>query len=136
MAHKLTEIEGIGAVHAGKLHDGCGLKTVEELLEMGAGKAGREKIAEQSGISEKLILRWVNMADLFRINGVAEEYSDLLEASGVDTVKELRNRVPANLHAKMEEVNAEKKLVRRLPRIDEVESWVAQAKEMEPKVTH
>jgi predicted flap endonuclease-1-like 5' DNA nuclease len=112
------------------------MMTVEELLEAGASKKGREMLAEETGISESLILRWVNMADLFRINGVAEDFSDLLEASGVDTVKELRNRVPENLHAKLVEVNEAQNIAGRTPRLDEVESWIEQAKEMEPKVTH
>ncbi|MFN4079579.1 MAG: DUF4332 domain-containing protein [Saprospiraceae bacterium] len=136
MSYKLIEIEGIGPTYSATLEEKLGITKVDELLEMGASKKGREEIAEKTGISEKLVLRWVNMADLFRIKGVGEEYSDLLEASGVDTVKELRNRVPANLHAKMLEVNEEKKLVRRTPNLSDVESWVAQAKEMEPKVTH
>lgn len=136
MSNKLTEIEGIGPVHAATLQEKLGITKVAELLELGASKKGRDEIAEKTGIAEKLILRWVNMADLFRIKGVGEEYSDLLEAAGVDTVKELRNRVPANLHAKMLEVNEEKNLVHRTPNLSEVESWVAQAKEMEPIVTH
>lgn len=136
MAYKLIEIKGIGTEYSGRLSDLRGMMTVEELLEAGASKKGREELAAQTGISESLILRWVNMADLFRINGVAEDFSDLLEAAGVDTVKELRNRVPENLHAKLVEVNEEKGIAGRTPRLDEVESWIAQAKEMEPKVTH
>jgi len=136
MAYKLIEIKGIGTEYSGKLSDVRGMMTVEELLETGASKKGREMLAEETGISESLILRWVNMADLFRINGVAEDFSDLLEASGVDTVKELRNRVPENLHAKLVEVNEAQNIAGRTPRLDEVESWIEQAKEMEPKVTH
>ncbi|MFZ4633834.1 MAG: DUF4332 domain-containing protein [Saprospiraceae bacterium] len=136
MAYKLIEIKGIGTEYSGKLSDVRGMMTVEELLEAGASKKGRETLAEETGISESLILRWVNMADLFRINGVAEDFSDLLEASGVDTVKELRNRVPENLHAKLVEVNEAQNIAGRTPRLDEVESWIEQAKEMEPKVTH
>jgi predicted flap endonuclease-1-like 5' DNA nuclease len=136
MAYKLIEIKGIGTEYSGKLSDVRGMMTVEELLETGASKKGRETLAEETGISESLILRWVNMADLFRIKGVAEDFSDLLEASGVDTVKELRNRVPENLHAKLAEVNEAQNIAGRTPRLDEVESWIEQAKEMEPKVTH
>jgi predicted flap endonuclease-1-like 5' DNA nuclease len=136
MAYKLIEIKGIGTEYSGKLSDVRGMMTVEELLEAGASKKGRETLAEETGISESLILRWVNMADLFRIKGVAEDFSDLLEASGVDTVKELRNRVPENLHAKLAEVNEAQNIAGRTPRLDEVESWIEQAKEMEPKVTH
>jgi predicted flap endonuclease-1-like 5' DNA nuclease len=136
MAYKLMEIKGIGEVHSGTMLEQLNISTVEELLELGASKKGRSELAEKTGISESHILRWVNMADLFRIKGVAEDFSDLLEKAGVDTVKELRNRVPANLHAKLVEVNEETGRAGRTPRLDEVESWIEQAKEMEPKVTH
>jgi hypothetical protein len=106
------------------------------LLEAGADKKSRKALATATEIDEKLILKWVNMADLFRINGVAGQYAELLEASGVDTVKELRNRVPANLHAKMAEVNAEKNLVNSLPGESQVEGWVEEAKTLEPKVSY
>lgn len=129
------EIEGIGPVYAEKLA-AADVRTTDSLLKNGGSKAGRTKIADATGISETLILRWVNMADLFRIKGVGEEYSDLLEAAGVDTVKELATRRPDNLHAKMEEVNAESKLVRQLPLLAKVEAWVAEAKTLEPMVTH
>jgi predicted flap endonuclease-1-like 5' DNA nuclease len=135
MATKIIDIEGIGKVYAEKLEN-VNIHSVEKLLEHGSTKAGRKKIATDTGISEDHILRWVNMADLFRIKGVGEEYSDLLEASGVDTVKELRNRVPANLHQKMVEVNEAKKLVRALPALSQVESWVEHAKTLEPMVTY
>lgn len=128
-------IEGIGPVYAEKLAQ-AGIKTTEGLLKAGGTKAGRKKIAEATGIDDSKILRWVNMADLFRIKGVAEEYSDLLEAAGVDTVKELATRKHENLHAKMVEVNAAKKLVRQLPTVKKVASWVSQAKELDPAVTH
>ena len=128
-------IEGIGPVMAEKLSV-AGIKTIAALLKAGCAKTGRKKLAEATGIDEGKILRWVNMADLFRIKGIAEEYSDLLEAAGIDTVKELATRKPDNLHAKIVEVNAEKKLVRQLPTAKKVASWVAQAKELEPVVTH
>ncbi len=136
MAYKLIEIEGIGAAHAATLQSKLDIKTVEELLALGKSKKGREDVAANTGIDEDKILHWVNMADLFRIKGVAEEFSHLLEACGVDTVKELRNRVPANLHAKMSEVNDAEKHARRAPNLAELESWIAQAKELEPMVTH
>jgi len=135
MSTKIIDIEGIGKVYAEKLQ-AIGIHSVEKLLELGCTKAGRNKIAEESGISDAHILRWVNMADLFRIKGVGEEYSDLLEAAGVDTVKELRHRVPANLHQKMMEVNEAKKLVRALPALSQVEHWVEHAKTLEPMVTY
>lgn len=131
----IINIEGIGPVYTEKLA-AAGIKTTEKLLKEGASKKGRKAIADASGIDEKKILRWVNMADLFRIKGVGEEYSDLLEAAGVDTVKELRNRNAANLHAKMVEVNEAKKLVRQVPAASQVENWVEQAKGMEPMVTY
>lgn len=131
----IIDIEGIGPVYAEKL-SAAGIKTTEKLLKEGASRSGRKNIASETGIDEKKVLRWVNMADLFRIKGVGEEYSDLLEAAGVDTVKELRNRNAANLHAKMVEVNAEKNLVRQLPSADKVADFVEQAKGMEPMVTY
>ncbi len=136
MAYKLIEIEGIGEKYASALKEKLGISTVEELLELGASKKGRDEIADKTGISGALILRWVNMADLFRIKGIAEEFSDLLERGGVDTVKELRTRNAANLHAKLVEVNAENKAARRVPNLSEIESWISQAGELEPKVTH
>jgi hypothetical protein len=136
MAYDIVDIAGIGDSTKEILIKELGLKTVESLLEAGASKKGRQAIAEKTDLDEKKILRWVNMADLFRIKGVAEDYSNLLELAGVDTVKELRNRVPANLHAKIVETNERIKLVKKLPRLDEVEAWVAQAKTLDPKVTH
>jgi predicted flap endonuclease-1-like 5' DNA nuclease len=131
----ISSIEGIGPVYAEKLA-AAGIKTTEALLKEGGAKSGRKKIADETGIDEKRILRWVNMADLFRLRGVGEEYSDLLEAAGVDTVKELATRNAANLTAKMAEVNAEKKLVRSLPTEEKVADWVEQAKGLEPAVSH
>jgi predicted flap endonuclease-1-like 5' DNA nuclease len=93
-------------------------------------------LKESTGIDESKILRWVNMADLFRIKGIGEEYSDLLEAAGVDTVKELGTRKPDNLHAKLISVNTEKKLVRQLPTEKKVSNWVMQAKDLAPMVSH
>ena len=130
---KLVEIEGIGEKYAAKLAAG-GVKTQAELLEAGKDPKGRKAVAEASGLSEKLILKWVNRADLARIKGIGEEYADLLECSGVDTVPDLATRNAANLHAKMTEVNEEKKLVRALPRLDQVENWVKQAKTMDRAV--
>ena len=132
---KLLEIEGIGEVYARKLQE-IGLVTTEALLKRGATPKGCEEIAEQSGIDGKKILEWVNRADLFRIKGVAEEYSDLLENAGVDTVPELAQRNPANLHVKLTEVNLAKQLVRRLPTQEEVTRWVQHAKELPRAVTY
>ncbi len=135
MAHKIIDIEGIGPVYAETLLQ-AGIRTVEALLKAAASKAGRKALAAQTGLSETLLLRWVNMADLFRVKGVGEEFSDLLEAAGVDTVKELRKRVPEKLHAKMVEVNAAKGLAGRNPHLSEVRKWVEGAKALEPKVTY
>lgn len=135
MAYKIDEIEGIGPVMAGKLGN-ASIKTVEQLLEAGATKSGRKKLAESTGIDEGKILSWVNMADLFRVKGIGQEFSELLEAAGVDTVKELRTRNAANLHAKMQEVNELKKLTRALPALKSVEGWIEFASKLEPKVTY
>ena len=128
----LLEIEGIGEVYRKKLKE-TGISTTDKLLEQGATPKGRKEIAAKADISPKLVLEWVNHADLFRINGVAEEYADLLEEAGVDTVVELAQRNPNNLHARMGEVNAAKKLVRQLPALSQVEAWIAQAKKL-PRV--
>jgi len=132
---KLIAIEGIGQVYAGKLQ-AAGLTSTEALLEQGATPQGRQALAEKTGISGHLILEWVNRADLFRVKGVGEEYSDLLEAAGVDTVPELAQRNAENLYAKLAEVNAAKKLVRRLPTQAQVADWVGQAKDMPRVVTY
>ena len=132
---RILEIEGIGKKYAKKLHD-VGVRSTTRLLEIGATKRGREDLAEHTGISEKLILEWVNLADLMRIKGIAEEYSDLLEEAGVDTVKELRKRVADNLYASIVATNKEKALVRRLPSQRQVRSWVEQAKKLPPKITY
>lgn len=135
MSKKITEIEGIGPVYGEKLA-GAGVKTVEGLLEAGASKAGRKKIAADSGIDEGKILDWVNMADLFRIKGVASQFAELLKAAGVDTVKELRTRNAENLHAKLVEVQAEKKITRAVPGLSQVVDYIDQAKALDPVVTH
>jgi len=129
----LLRVEGIGEVYAQKLSD-AGIKTTNALLKQGATPKGRKEIAENSGISETLILEWVNHVDLFRIKGVFEEYADLLEEAGVDTVKELAQRNPANLYKKLVEVNEQKKLVRQLPGKSQVENWIAQAKQLDRAV--
>ncbi len=132
---KLVKIEGIGEASAAKL-EAAGVQSLEALLEKGGDKKGRKSLEEATGISGKLILRWVNMADLFRIKGIGEEYADLLEAAGVDTVPELAQRKAENLHAKMLEVNEAKKLVRAAPGLSTVETWVAQAKELPRAVNY
>jgi predicted flap endonuclease-1-like 5' DNA nuclease len=131
----LVKVEGIGEAYAQKLAK-AGISTTQALLEKGASPKGRDEIAEKTGLSSKLILRWVNHVDLFRVKGVGEEYADLLEASGVDTVPELAQRNAANLHQKLVEVNQEKKLVRRLPSEARIQGWIEQAKKLPRKVTY
>lgn len=131
----IKKIEGIGATYTTKLSN-VGVKTTERLLKDGASKAGRMDLAAKSGISETLILEWVNLADLMRVKGVGEEYSDLLEEAGVDTVKELRKRVAGNLHQAMLDTNMKKRLVRRPPSLSMVKRWVAEAKQLPPIVEY
>lgn len=123
---KLNIIEGIGDSYEQKLKE-AGIKSSEQLLESCSSKKGRTKLAEKTGITEKLILKWTNHADLFRIKGVGGEYAELLEAAGVDTVPELAKRKADNLAAKMAEVNEAKKLVRRIPIPKQVGYWIEQA---------
>lgn len=125
--YKVIEVEGIGPVMAGKLND-AGINTTDQLLQACKTKANRKALAEKSGIDEAKILKFANMVDLFRIKGVGSEYAELLEAAGVDTVKELATRKAENLTQKMAEVNESKKLVRRLPVLKMVEDWISQAK--------
>jgi predicted flap endonuclease-1-like 5' DNA nuclease len=131
----LIKIEGIGEVYAGKLSE-IGITTTDALLEAGASPKGREELAEKTGIGKKLILEWVNLSDLFRIKGIGEEYSDLLEEAGVDTVPELAQRNAANLFAKMKETKDAKELVRKLPGEAQVADWVQQAKALDRKITY
>lgn len=133
--YKIEEIEGIGTVLGEKLRS-VGINNTDKLLENTKTKAQRKKLAEESGVSEKLILKFANMADLFRINGVGQEFSELLEAAGVDTVPELATRNAVNLTAKMEEVNADKKLTRRTPSLTEVEKWIEEAKNLPRVLTY
>ena len=131
MIYKIIDIEGIGPVYAEKLM-AAGIKTDKDLLEKCAKPAGRNELAEATGISSKLILTWTNHCDLMRINGVGPQFSELLEAAGVDTVKEFRHRKAENLQPKLEEVNNEKNLCNRVPSLKEVQKMIDQAKELEP----
>lgn len=135
MGKTITMIEGIGEVYKGKLAV-AGVSTVEGLLEKGASKSGRKSLAEASGIDEGKILDWVNMADLFRINGVASQFAELLKAAGVDTVKELRNRNAENLHAALTKTQEEKGLTKVVPSLSKIEDFISQAKSLDPLVTH
>ncbi len=131
---RLVAIEGIGDVYAAKL-EAIGISSVKALLEQGATPQGRKQIEDKTAISGTLILRWLNRADLFRISGISEEYSDLLEAAGVDTVPELAQRNPQNLYQKLVEVNQTQQRVRRLPSETQVGHWIEQAKEL-PRIIH
>ena len=131
----LSYVEGIGEVYGGKLNE-AGVDSPKVLLERGASPKGRKELAESTGISEHLILEWVNHVDLYRIKGVGQEYADLLEAAGVDTVVELAQRNPENLTNRILEVNAEKKLVRKPPTLSQVEDWVSQAKGLPRIITY
>jgi len=135
MAYAIEQIEGIGQSYAEKLGT-VGITSTDGLLNHCGSAQGRKEVAEKTGVSEKLLLKWTNMADLMRIKGVGEEYSELLEAAGVDTVKELRTRNAENLTAKMAEVNEEKKLTRQVPALKTVAGWIDQAKTLDPVITH
>lgn len=135
MNYKIEEIEGIGATYGEKLSVD-GITDTEALLAKCASPAGRKEVAEKCGISEKLVLKWCNHADLMRVNGIGPQNAELLECSGVDTVKELRTRVAANLAAKMTEVNNEKNLAKVHPTESVVQGWIDQAKELDAVLTY
>ena len=135
MAYKIIDLEGIGPAYAEKLV-AAGVITADDLLERCAAPKGRKELAEATGITEKLILKWTNYADMFRIHGIGPQFAELLEAAGVDTVKELSHRVPANLAAKVTEVNEEKKLVRRVPVEAELQKMIEEAKTLPGVLTY
>ena len=135
MSYPINDIEGIGPKFT-KMLKKVGVTQTKHLLNRGASKKGRKDLANESGLKDTQILKWANMADLMRIRGVGEEYSELLEAAGVDTVKELRNRNPENLREAMATKNAKKKLVRQMPGPKQVKSWVTHAKKLKPTITY
>jgi len=135
MSYKIDEIEGIGPAMSKKLAQ-ADIKTTDDLLKACCEKKGRVSTADATGCTTTQLLKWANMADLMRISGVGEEFSELLEAAGVDTVKELRNRNAANLAAAMATTNEEKKLTRVTPSEKTVQKWVDQAKTLKPLITH
>lgn len=135
MKYKIEKIEGIGPKFAEVLHK-VGIKNTKQLLDHAAAKKGRKDLAEKTGLDEQKILKWANMCDLMRIKGVAEEFSELLEAAGVDTVKELAQRKPENLWKAIIDANTKRKLVRQTPGLPQVESWVSQAKALPPTMTY
>lgn len=135
MTYGIETIEGIGKVYGDKLRE-AGLKDTAALLKACAGPKDRAALAARTGISDALVLKFANRADLMRVKGIGEEYSDLLEAAGVDTVPELAQRNAANLHAALEAVNAAKRLVRQTPAPKAVEGWIAAAKELPRALTY
>jgi predicted flap endonuclease-1-like 5' DNA nuclease len=132
---KLETIEGIGPIYAEKLR-AAGVRSVRALLRAGATPEGRKELQERTGIGHEYILDWVNRADVMRVRGVGEEYSDLLEKAGVDTVVELAQRNPDHLYRKITQVNDEKRLVRRPPTRGMVARWVEHAKMLPRVVSH
>lgn len=135
MSYKIDEIEGIGPAYAAKLKD-AGIDTTDDFLKLCCDAKGRDSMAESTGISEKLILSWANMADLMRVNGIGRQYAEVLHAAGVDTIKELRTRNAENLAAAMKQVNDEKNLANASPSATVVEDWISKAKTMDPLITH
>lgn len=133
---KIEDVEGIGPVFAGKLTE-AGVATTDALLDRGASAAGRDKLSEATGISTKMLLEWVNHADLMRINGVGSEYADLLEAAGVDSCSELARRNAANLAQTFQELDAARpNWIRQVPGEKTVAGWIEQAGSLAKIVTH
>ena len=132
---KLDKIEGVGPSYSHKLTD-SGITSTDLLLQQGASSKGRKEIAEKTGISETLILKWVNQVDLARIKGISEEYGELLEVAGVDSVPELAHRNPENLYNNLVKVNETKHLVRKLPAQSQITKWIEEAKDLPPVVSH
>jgi predicted flap endonuclease-1-like 5' DNA nuclease len=135
MGYKIAEIEGIGPAYAEKLA-AANIATTDDLLKLCCTGDGRRAVAMKTGLSESQLLEWANRADLMRVKGIGSEFADLLEAAGVDTVKELAVRNGANLVTKLKEVNAQKKLTRATPSEKVVHKWISQAKQMPPMITH
>ncbi len=135
MSYKIDEIEGIGPAYAAKLKD-AGIDTTDDFLKLCCDAKGRDSMAKSTGISEKLILSWANMADLMRVNGIGRQYAEVLHAAGVDTIKELRTRNAENLAAAMKQVNDEKNLANASPSATVVEDWISKAKTLDPLITH
>jgi len=133
---RIEDVEGIGPVYAGKL-EAAGVTSTDDLLERGAKPSGRHALEEATGIAHALILEWVNHVDLMRINGVGSEYSDLLEAAGVDSPAELARRNAANLATTIDEVVAARPhIVRRAPNETELLDWIDQSKKLPKIVEH
>jgi predicted flap endonuclease-1-like 5' DNA nuclease len=132
---RLVDIEGIGPVQAEKLQE-AGVRSTAALLKRGGKAKGRKELAAATNIDETKILRWVNHADLFRVRGIGSEYSDLLEAAGVDTIPELKQRNAKALYDTLVRANEAKKLVRKMPTADQVADWIKQAKSLPRLIEH
>ena len=135
MSYPITDIEGIGPAYAERLKS-MRIRTTSRLLEEAKSPRGRKALAEKTGVEASRILKWANMADMMRIKGVGEEYSELLEAAGVDTVRELKYRNPKKLAEAMAAANTKRKLVRLLPSEKAVAKWIAEAKSLPMKITY
>lgn len=135
MHYKIEEIEGVGPSYGEKLRE-AGIARTGQMLEACGTAKGRKQVAAATGLSEALLLKWVNLADLMRITGIGKQFSELLEAVGVDTVKELKHRNAENLAITMKELNAVKHLTRATPSSYQVVRWVDQAKNLAPAITH
>lgn len=133
--YSITKIEGIGASHARKL-GAAGIRSTHKLLDECHDRKGRKAVAKETGFTEKTLLKWTNMADLMRVRGIGEEYSELLEAAGVDTVKELKTRRADNLTTAIEKANNRRKLVRRTPSETVVTGWIKEAKKLKAVVKY
>ncbi len=132
--YKIENVEGIGEVIGKQLRE-AGIKDTDALLAACGTSKQRKELAEKTGLTAKRILKFANMVDLYRVDGIGSEYSELLEAAGVDTVPELARRNPSNLAKTLAEVNESKKLTRRVPSEVEVTKWIEQAKKL-PRVLH
>lgn len=132
---KLDQIKGLDEESLQKLQD-AGIDSSDALLDKAGSPDGRKALVAETGVDAKALLGWLNRADLFRVKGIGRQFSDLLEVAGVDTVPELAQRKAENLHKKMQTVNEEQKVITKLPRLDQVEDWVAQAKELPRKINY
>lgn len=132
---KILDLQGVGPVFARKLA-AAGIRSTEALLKQGGSPAGRKEIANKTGISDDLVLRWVNHADLCRIKGIGPQFAELLEKAGVDTIVELKKRVASNLYAKMVEANGKFNIANALPGEKQVAAWIVAAKELPRAVSY
>ncbi len=135
MSYKIEEVEGIGPEYGKKLRE-VDIQTTEDLLRRCGDKKGRAGVSTETGISEKHLLEWVNLSDLMRLNGVGEEFADLLEEAGVDTTQELARRNAENLAVALAEVNEKKNLTNRVPSAETIQKWIDEAGTLEDLISH